>query len=198
MDLYLATGNAHKVEELAQLLRELPVQVRSALELGGMPAVEETGDTFAANAALKARALAPLAPRGSWVLADDSGLCVDALGGKPGIHSARYAGPGAEAAANNARLLRELQGVAEAERTARFVCVLCLVPGGGGDPQFMEGTCEGWILDAPRGAGGFGYDPLFRPVGERGSFAEMGEQAKHALSHRGAAIRLLANWLRVR
>lgn len=196
MTLYLATGNAHKAEEFAELLRGLPVEMKPAGELpGGMPEVEETGERFAENAALKARALAAMAPAGSWVLADDSGLCVDALGGAPGVHSARYAGPGGDAAANTARLLREMAGVEASRRTARFVCVLCLLPCGGGEAVYLEGRCEGRILEAARGNCGFGYDPVFCPAGESRSFAEMGEAEKHARSHRGAAVARLREWI---
>lgn len=196
MTLYLATGNPHKAEEFGELLRAVPVVVKSAGALpGGMPEVEETGERFAENAALKAHALAAKAPAGSWVLADDSGLCVDALGGAPGVHSARYAGAGGDAAANTALLLRELAGVEGEHRTARFVCVLCLVAGGGGEAVYLEGRCEGRILEAARGNGGFGYDPVFCPAGEWRSFAEMGEAEKHARSHRGAAVARLREWI---
>lgn len=192
MTLYLATGNAHKLAEVRQILDGV-ADVCSAEDLGGMPQLKETGTTFAANALLKARALAALAPPNALVLADDSGLCVDALGGAPGVRSARYAGENATDADNRALLRAELGGVTEAERTARFVCVLALV--GQGREALFEGTCEGHILHSERGQGGFGYDALFIPAGHNRTFAEMSSAVKHTFSHRGAALTSLKAYL---
>lgn len=194
MDVYLASGNHHKFEEFAEMVLKsrLPLRFLEASEVGGMPAVEESGETLEANAQIKAEALLEQVPEGSWVLADDSGLLVDALDGAPGVHSARYAGPGGNTAANNIKLLQALKGVPPSDRSARFACVLYFVRRGEAG-RFFKGTCEGSILERPSGGNGFGYDPLFRPVGYNKSFAELNSAVKHALSHRGAAV---ADWLK--
>jgi XTP/dITP diphosphohydrolase len=186
--LFLATGNAHKQAELRALLASARQAwtVAGAAALGGMPPVEENADTFAGNALRKARALRALAPADAWVLADDSGLEVEALDGAPGVRSARYAGPGADDAANNAKLLHELAAVPESRRGARFVCVLALLAPDGSERLF-EGACAGRIGAAPAGAGGFGYDPLFIPEGYAQTFAELGAEVKNRLSHRARA-----------
>lgn len=192
--LIIATGNAHKAEEFDALLAGYRFEVQSAVVCGGMPEVEETGTTFAANAQLKAEALRQLAPAEAWVLADDSGLEVDALGGEPGIFSARYAGAGATDAANVAKLLAALAGLPESKRPARFRCALCLI-GPDGRQHHFEGSCEGRISDAPSGSSGFGYDPVFVPTGYEQSFAELGEASKGELSHRAKAVRALVDSL---
>lgn len=188
--LILATGNAHKAEEFAKLLGDLPFEVLPASTCGGMPEVEENGTTFAANAQLKAEALRAIAPPESWVLADDSGLEVDALCGAPGIYSARYAGAKANDQANLEKLLLEMQEVPEQKRKARFYCVLCLI-----DPEghitFYDGACTGHIAKQAAGAEGFGYDPVFIPDGHENSFAELGDTIKSRISHRARA----AEWL---
>lgn len=188
--LILASGNAHKAEEFAQLLGSSDFQVQSAVICGGMPPVEETGKTFAANAQLKARALCAMAPPEAWLLADDSGLEVDALDGAPGIYSARYAGPSATDAANVAKLLAALSEVPPARRSARFRCALCLIDPTGRIHHF-EGSCEGRISYAPSGSCGFGYDPVFIPDGYELSFAELGAAVKARLSHRARAVAAL-------
>jgi len=189
--LIIATGNAHKTEEFARLLKESAFIVRSAAACGGMPEVEETGNTFAANAQLKAEALRHVAADDAWVLADDSGLEVDALGGEPGIYSARYAGPQASDGDNVQKLLGALSSVPEAGRTARFRCALCLIDPKGTIHHF-EGTCEGMIGEKPAGSTGFGYDPIFVPCGYARSFAELGETIKAELSHRARAVQAMA------
>ena len=185
--LIIATGNAHKVEEFKLLLRGSNFAVESANSCGGMPPVDENGTTFAANAQLKALALRGLAPAGAWVLADDSGLEVDALDGAPGIFSARYAGPDASDEANLQKLLDALKTVPIGRRTARFRCVLCLI-----DPEghmtHYDGTCEGHIDSAQQGEGGFGYDPIFIPEGYSESFGQLGDAIKNQLSHRARAV----------
>jgi len=190
MRLVLATSNAGKLSEMRRLLHELPVRVSSITSvLGHCPEVEETGGTFAANAELKARAACD--STGLMALADDSGLEVDALGGQPGVRSRRFAGEEASDADNNALLLRKLAHTPEPERTARFRCVIALATPSGG-LHCVAGTSEGVILNAPRGRGGFGYDPLFSPLGLGGvSFAELEPEQKDALSHRGQALRKL-------
>ncbi len=182
--LLIATTNAGKMREFADLLRELPIRLRSLTNFPGVPEVSEDGTTYAANAAHKAVTLA------RWsrcaALADDSGLEVDALGGEPGVHSARYAGPGQDSAANIAKLLAALRGVPLAERAARFRCVI-VVARPDGTTLIGEGACEGVIVDAPRGCGGFGYDPVFfySPLGQ--TFAEIAPVVKNQLSHRARA-----------
>lgn len=196
MDVYLASGNAHKLEEFQTMMESfnLPVTLHPPGAIGGMPEVEETGEHFFENALLKAKALAAKAPSGAWVLADDSGLEVDALGGAPGVRSARYASDAGDAKANNRKLLRALEGVPKAERRARFVCVLVLCPVEG-EPYSFEGRCEGSIADRASGDGGFGYDPLFLPSGFGRSFAELGSGIKNRLSHRSQALSRLAAFL---
>jgi len=196
---YLASGNAHKAAELQALAAAsaLPVAVRSARELGGMPAVEEDTGSFVGNARKKAQALRPLLPAGAWALADDSGVCVDALGGAPGVESAYYAGPQADPAANLARLVAEMRGVPPARRGAHFRCVLVAL-GPAGEEQVFDGACAGRLLDAPQGGAGFGYDPLFVPAGFTQSYAELGDEVKNRISHRARAWAALAAWIRGR
>jgi XTP/dITP diphosphohydrolase len=188
--LIIATGNAHKTEEFAQLLSGTNYNVQSAAVCGGMPEVEENGTSFAENAELKAEALREVAPSDAWVLADDSGLEVDALRGEPGIYSARYAGEGATDDKNIEKLLEALSGVSYQERAARFRCALCLI---GPDARVFryEGSCEGRIRDTAGGASGFGYDPVFVPAGYEASFAELGDAVKARLSHRARAVEAL-------
>ena len=187
----VATGNRHKLGELRELLAPHGVHVVGPDEVGGWPEVEETGETFRENALLKARAAAAAAGRPA--LADDSGLEVEALGGAPGVRSARFAGPGADDAANRTELLARLEGVPAGERGARFVCCLVLVAPDGRVLAEVEGTCRGRILESERGAGGFGYDPLFlfdeSGAPESGlSFAELEPEAKNRVSHRARAL----------
>ncbi len=188
--LVVATGNAGKLREFAALLGPgVELLPQQAL---GVASVDETGTSFAANALLKARHAARAT--GLPALADDSGLEVDALGGAPGVWSARYAGPAATDADNNARLLAALAGVPAAARTARYRCVLALVRGPDDPaPLLAAGRWDGWIGLAPRGSGGFGYDPLFVVDLATGqTAAELDPAAKHARSHRGEALRALA------
>ena len=185
--LIVASGNAHKVEEFDGLLETSGFEVCSAKVCGGMPDVLEDGDTFVANARIKALALRAIAPKEAWIVSDDSGLEVDALGGAPGICSARYAGEDASDLCNLNKLLFELEKQAVANRAARFRCVLCLIDPGGRE-QFFDGACEGRIAKAPAGAEGFGYDPVFVPEGHSESFAELGEATKSKLSHRAIAV----------
>ena len=198
MELLLATGNAHKVAELRAMLEPVGVTVLTPSDVGGLPEVEEDGDTFEANAAKKAVSAARHA--GHWALADDSGLCVDALGGAPGIHSARYAGTHGDDAGNNAKLLRELAEVPDAERGGAFVCALVLADPTGAVVATFEERTHGRILHAEEGEGGFGYDPLFLftepdlPQTDR-CFATLAQDEKAAVSHRGRALRALAEAL---
>lgn len=187
--LVLASANAGKQREFAALLapRGIEVLLQGAL---GVTSVEETGTTFTANALLKARHAARAT--GLAALADDSGLEVDALGGRPGVYSARYAGAQASDADNNALLLRELAGMPEARRTARYRCVLALVRSADdADPLLVEGCWEGRIASTPVGEGGFGYDPLFVPQGMSVTAAQMSAADKNRVSHRGQALQAL-------
>ncbi len=196
LTIVLATSNHGKLLELRALLADLPVQLRSAAEvLGEQPNIVEDGATFEANALIKARAIAR-ATR-TFALADDSGLEVDALGGRPGVRSARFAHERATDAENNAALLRELEDVEEGARGARFRCVLALVnPWQESDVHVAQGSCEGSIARAPRGSGGFGYDPLFLVSGKDGkAMAELSEADKNQVSHRGRAVQALRSVL---
>jgi XTP/dITP diphosphohydrolase len=189
--LLLASANQGKLQELRTILHGLPVELVGLDEAGrgDPPEVEETGDTFLANALLKARAYA--AWSGLAAVADDSGLEVDALGGAPGVRSARYAGPGAGDQANLDKLLAELAGVLPERRTARFRCVAALHDPATGREDHAEAAWEGRVLDAPRGSGGFGYDPVFLPDGWDRTSAEVDQPTKDAASHRGKAFRAL-------
>ena len=193
--LVFATRNPGKLVELRQLLPGVAVLGidEAAARLGrAIPEVDEDADTFAGNAAKKAREVS--AATGLPALADDSGLEVDALGGAPGVWSARYAGMGAGDAANNAKLLDALRGVPAERRTARFRAVLALADTAGplGDQVITaEGACEGVVLEAPRGTGGFGYDPLFWAPELGQTFAEAGIGTKSELSHRARAMQAI-------
>jgi XTP/dITP diphosphohydrolase len=199
MKLFLASGNRHKAEEFQALARAsaLPLEIVSAAAVGGMPAVAEDTGTFVGNARKKAQALRVRVPAEAWVLADDSGVCVDALGGAPGVESAYYAGPQGDSAANLAKLVEVMRDVPGAARGAHFLCVL-LALGPNGEEQVFEGICRGHLEREPRGGAGFGYDPLFVPDGYRRTYAELSEAEKNQLSHRGRAWARLAEWLRSR
>jgi len=188
MKLYLASGNTHKVQEFQALADASGqgIEIISAKSIGGMPPVVEDAGTFVGNATKKARALKALLSAEAWVLADDSGLCVEALGGAPGVESAYYAGPEGDSAANLAKLVQTMREVPDNHRSAHFICVLVLIDGAGREHVF-EGRCDGRLLREPCGGAGFGYDPLFVPNGHEKSLAEMGEALKNQLSHRGRA-----------
>ena len=176
MKLFLASGNAHKVAELQAMADAsgLAIEIVSARAAGGMPPVEEDTGSFAGNARKKALALRGRLPREAWALADDSGLCVDALDGAPGVESAYYAGPQGDGAANLAKLLATLREVPDPRRGAHFRCVL-LALGPAGEEHLFEGRCPGRLLHEARGGAGFGYDPIFVPEGFTQSYAELGE-----------------------
>ena len=189
MDIVLASSNAGKLAELRELLAGGGHVLRAQSEFGVADA-EETGLTFVENALLKARHAA--AATGLPALADDSGLCVDALGGAPGLYSARYAGEHGDSARNIERLLGELRDVPDAARTARFHCVVALLRSTDDPrPLVAEGSWEGHILHAPRGALGFGYDPVFLDPDNGVSAAELEPAIKNAISHRGRALAAL-------
>ncbi len=188
MKLLVATRNRHKLEEIRQIF-ELPgLELLAADEVPGLPEeVVEDADTFEGNALKKARELGQAS--GLWTLADDSGLEVVALGNAPGVFSARYAGEPCSYPANNAKLLRELEGVTD--RRARFRCAIALRAPDGRE-WAVDGSCEGRIIGECRGANGFGYDPLFVPDGFDKTFAELDGVAKNSISHRGRALRRAA------
>jgi len=181
--LLFASNNGKKLKELSALVVGLPLTVVSPAELGLELDVEEDGDTFAQNAEKKARAFVKAS--GLWCLADDSGLCVDALGGAPGVRSARFA-PGTDEDRYKA-LLQKLKEVPDGQRGAHFACVLCLA-GPEGKTHFEEGRCEGSIARAPSGGGGFGYDPVFWVPSHGKTMAELSAEEKNRLSHRGLAF----------
>jgi len=187
MELLVATGNKKKLEEFRRILEPLGIRVLSPGELGVALEVEETGETFAQNARLKAEAF--FRHTGKPSVADDSGLCVDALGGRPGVCSARYQGEDAPYTEKMAALLAELNQVPDRERGAHFTCAIHCTLGEGAEIACQD-SCRGAIGRAPSGSGGFGYDPLFC-VGER-SFADIPPGEKDAISHRGRALRRFA------
>jgi XTP/dITP diphosphohydrolase len=197
----VATSNAGKLRDFAGAAAPLGITIAGIPHFSSLPPVVEDGTTFEQNARKKAEAYS-LAVPGELVLADDSGLEIDALGGAPGVHSARYATDEPHAAecntedeANNARVLRELQGVPEQKRTARFVCVLVVARDGRTLRTFC-GAAEGIILDAPRGNNGFGYDPMFYFPQIGKTFAQLSAEEKARYSHRGAAFREFLAWYR--
>jgi XTP/dITP diphosphohydrolase len=185
--LVLATSNPGKARELAELLGDVPFEVRLLADYPGAVAPEETETTYRGNALLKARAAARLT--GAWALGDDSGLEVDALGGAPGLRSARYGGAGLDDTGRCMLLLGALRDVPDDRRTARFRCVIAIVDPEGRE-SVVEGVAEGTITRAPRGTGGFGYDPLFYypPLGQ--TFGELGAAEKARVSHRARAAAL--------
>ena len=180
----LASGNKGKLREFREILEPMGIEIVSQAEAGFDMDVEETGDTFEENAWLKASAICAAA--GLPAVADDSGLCVDALGGAPGVYSARFGGGKSWTDEQKYMyLLEKLVGVRD--RRAKFVsCICCVFPGG--DVLRARGECPGHILEAPVGSGGFGYDPVFRPDGYEGSFASLGEDVKNRISHRARAL----------
>ncbi len=188
--IVLASGNPGKLAEIARLLAPLGVEIVAQRELGVTDA-DETGTTFEDNALIKARHAS--AQTGLAAIADDSGLAVDALGGRPGVYSARYAGHDASDTDNVRKLLAELDGADD--RTAAFHCVACYVEPGDDQPLFARGAWRGVILDAPRGDGGFGYDPVFLDLETGRSAAQLEAAEKDAKSHRGEALRALVTAL---
>lgn len=188
--IVFATNNAHKLKEVREILGDTGIVVLSLEEIGCNDDIPETADTLDGNALIKAQ----------WVkqhygydcFADDTGLEVDALGGAPGVYSARYAGPGHDSAANVALLLGNMEGMKD--RKARFRTVIALIIGNG-EPILFNGIVEGCITHERHGESGFGYDPVFRPEGEMRTFAQMSDGEKNAISHRGRAVKKLAEYL---
>lgn len=185
--LVLGSHNAKKLDELRGLLPAEAIELHSLAETAGAVEVAETGTTFRENAALKATEQAQ--HLGRWVLAEDSGISVDALDGRPGVYSARFAGLHSDDRANNDRLLQELAGIPEAKRTAHYTCQLCLADPEGNIRLEGTGTCHGRIGFAPQGDSGFGYDPLFIIHEYHQTFGQLGPVVKRVLSHRARALR---------
>jgi len=192
LEVVVATSNTHKVREITDLLQMDWIHLRAWGDFAPLPEVVEDGTTFAENALIKAHAAH--AHTRLPALADDSGIVIDCLGGRPGIYSARFAGDGSTDAENNAHMVRLLADH-EPPYTARYRCVIALTGMGDHKDHLFEGSCEGTLTLDPRGHNGFGYDPYFIPRGYETTFAEMSLEAKQALSHRGAAIRKLAEFL---
>ena len=188
MNLIIATGNPGKAGEIREILKMPGLIMLGPEDFVGWPEVEETGKTFEENARLKAEALRSFTGMNS--LAEDSGLMVDCLGGRPGVFSSRYAGPEGDASRNIERLLSELKGVPAEKRTARFHCAVALSLADG-RLYLAEGDCQGTILTERRGSGGFGYDPVFAPRGLNRSMAELSPEEKNEVSHRGEALRAI-------
>jgi XTP/dITP diphosphohydrolase len=191
--LVLATSNQHKLRELVDLLAPLEIRLLSLTDFPNARPIEEDGLTLTENARLKAAGYARQLSR--WVLADDTGLEVDALGGAPGVRSARFAGPGATMGQNRAKLLAALERVPQAERTGRFLCHLVVADPAGRIILESTGQCHGRIRSEPAGRGGFGYDALFEVAGRDRTLAELDPRETAAVGHRGrAAAQLLARW----
>lgn len=188
MKLLLATGNAHKAREMREILRGFPVELATLADMPGIPAVVEDGRTLEENAVKKA--IAPALASGLWTLADDTGLEVEALGGRPGVYSARYAGPDCDFAANCRKLLDEMRAVAKPQRKAVFRTVVALASPDG-LVQYREGRLEGRISESPAGANGFGYDPIFYIPDEGRTLAELSAEEKNRLSHRSQGLQAI-------
>jgi XTP/dITP diphosphohydrolase len=184
--LVIGSRNKKKLVELQDLLGDLPIELSDLSPWPDLPDVEETGETFEANARLKATAYAKAT--GEWVLAEDSGLVVPALKGRPGVYSARFAGTHGDDAANNQKLLAELGPLPDDRRAAYYVCVAALTSPDGEVKAVAEGRCNGLIIKERRGGGGFGYDPLFLVPEFHQTFGELSLRVKQALSHRAKAI----------
>jgi XTP/dITP diphosphohydrolase len=187
-EVIIATKNAGKAKEFQSLFAEKGIEVKSLLDFDNVPDINETGKTFVENAVLKAEAIANYFNK--IVIADDSGLAVDALDGKPGVYSARYAGEQKNDQANIEKVLAELKGVPFEQRTARFHCALAVaIPQG--RTVVVEGTCEGYITEEARGTNGFGYDPIFYVPDKQKTMAELSKEEKNKISHRANALKEL-------
>jgi XTP/dITP diphosphohydrolase len=188
--LLLATRNQHKTYEIQKMLGEM-AHVTDVTTFPVLPEIEETGVTFEANAILKAEGISLHVP--GWVIADDSGLEVDALGGEPGIYSARYAGPGRSDLENTLLVLKKMDGIPKVQRRARFRCALALAREGKTVALF-DGTVEGSLIAELEGEGGFGYDPIFIPQGYSETFGQLSEEIKNRISHRACALEQFKEW----
>lgn len=194
MQLWLATGNIGKVSEFENLLKDFNFEIHTQSEMSFFAQPPENGDSFEANARIKAKALHAVKPD-AWTVADDSGLVVDGLGGLPGIHSARYAGPKARDSENNAKLLKMMQLRSPTQRGAHFHCCLIAISPTG-EEYVCNGQLDGEIAKNALGQSGFGYDPVFIPEGEKRTLGEMNPGEKNAISHRSKALKLLLEVLK--
>ncbi len=194
MELLVGTNNVGKVREYRSLLADLPITFLTLADIGLDMDVDETGTTFAENATIKALAFAKAS--GLWTVADDSGLCVDALDGGPGVYSARFGGPGLDDRGRRLKLLEIMVDVPDGQRTAYFQCVIALARPVEADIVTVSGRCMGHIRRAESGTDGFGYDAIFQPDGFDVTFAELTREEKGNISHRGAAVRALVPVLR--
>lgn len=188
-EIIIATKNAGKAKEFIQMFEPFGITVKTLLDYPELPDVEETGNTFAENALLKAEYASK--QTGRPAIADDSGLVIDALDGRPGVYSARYAGSEKDDRANNRKVLDELKGVPADSRSARFTCVLAVSFPDDRSPVLVEGNCEGTVAFKEEGENGFGYDPLFVPEGYGMTMAQIEPAEKNAISHRAAALKKL-------
>ncbi|MGQ0635019.1 MAG: RdgB/HAM1 family non-canonical purine NTP pyrophosphatase [Planctomycetaceae bacterium] len=188
--LILGSRNRKKSQEVAEILAPYGVSVQSIGDFPEVGEVVEDGATFAENAAIKASQ--PARQLGRWVIGEDSGLVVDALGGRPGVYSARYSGPGATDESNNRKLQQDLAGVPPEKRSAAYICTLALADPTGAIRLTAEGLCRGLMIDEPRGTNGFGYDPYFLIREYHRTFGELSSRVKHQLSHRARALALFA------
>src|SRR5437870_9015788 len=195
MNLLLATNNIGKLAEIRALLADLPINLHKLSDFPNLERVKEIGKSYEENAAIKARAYARQS--GVWALADDSGLEVKALRGAPGVFSARYAGAGASDSDRIALLLSQIDREGGRDRTARFVCVTALTDSTDSLLKVASGTCTGEIIDTPRGANGFGYDPIFIPDGLDQTFGELSADKKNVISHRAKALQAIRAFLKV-
>lgn len=191
--IVVATKNAGKVREIKELFADLPVQLKNLNDFPNIVEPEETGATFAENAVIKAQSYA--LQTGFWSLADDSGLEVEALGGAPGVFSARYAGENATDQERTDKLLRELNEAKNRNRSARFVCAMTIADENGAIKYLSEGICKGKIALSPSGGNGFGYDPIFMPEGFQQTFGELSDEIKQRLSHRARAAQNIIAFL---
>jgi XTP/dITP diphosphohydrolase len=192
LEIVVASANPGKISEIRQIMAHLPVKLLTNHDVGPWPDIVESGYSYLENARIKAHAV--VEATGKAALADDSGIEVDALDGAPGIRSARFSGPNGSDDQNNSRLARLMRDVPKERRGARYRCAAVLVLPGGAEIS-AEGTCEGIIATAPAGEGGFGYDPWFIPAGHEKTFGQLSPETKHGISHRGKALRELAQRL---
>lgn len=195
MKLWIATHNKGKADEFKRLLADLPVELHMASEISSFTPPPETGKTFLENAQIKARSLKSVVDDTDWVVSDDSGLCIEGLGGLPGVHSARYAGNHASQMENNAKVLKMVHLRTPTNRAAHFECTLVLI-GPDRKEHVFTGLCKGSIAKKESGTNGFGYDPVFIVEGQTITFAEMSYMDKNAVSHRNQAAKLLKEHLR--
>ncbi len=191
MEILIATGNQGKIKELRELLAILPIELKTLNDFQNIVEIEETGETFAENAILKAKGYA--LQTNMWALADDSGLEIDALNGEPGVFSARYAGENASSEERNAKVLAKLEN--NLNRNAKFVCSIAISDEKGEIKHLTDGVCQGKIILSPRGTNGFGYDPIFVPDDFDKTFGEIADKEKQEISHRGKAMKKIFEFL---